>query len=258
MNRPLLLHYHLFKNAGTSVEATLERNFGPNWVSFDSPTPAGSVFASDVERLLVEHPDMCALSSHQLKPPLPDIAGVDIVPIVFVRHPLDRIQSIYDFDRRRGPVTPAAELAAANDLAGYVRIMLDRDSTLTCNFQVRALSDAWDPVTGLRTNRDDGHSLVRAKSFVSELPAVGVVEHFEGSWRRITAAIRSLFPSFDPTSDHTNADPSRASDIDTRLERLRQRMGHELYDELAGVNAMDFELYRFALDRHMSPTEGVR
>lgn len=244
MARPVIVHYHLFKNAGSSVETILKDNFGAAWLSHDGPSPAGAVFSHELARLIEEHPEASAVSSHQIRPPVPHVPGVEILPIVFLRHPLDRVQSIYDFDRRRGPVTPAAELAAEHDLPDYVDVLLDRPGILIRNFQTRVLTDAWDYDRRLPARLRLGEHLERALAFVDSLPAVGVVCRWDLSWSRLTPWLQQSFPDFHvTTSAHSNADPDRPEALDERLDRLRDRLGDSRYERLEEANAADFELH---------------
>jgi hypothetical protein len=60
MNQPtertIILHYHLFKNAGTSVDAILKRNFGDKWVTSEFP-PMGGNNTALVEEWIIAHDD---------------------------------------------------------------------------------------------------------------------------------------------------------------------------------------------------------
>src|SRR3954463_6225213 len=60
---PLLIHYHIFKNAGSSFEWALERAFGRRFLRFDSPDPRGVVSARQIARLVRDQPDLYAISS---------------------------------------------------------------------------------------------------------------------------------------------------------------------------------------------------
>ena len=247
--RPLIVHYHLFKNAGTSVEAVLKDNLGSGWVSHDSDNPAGSVFAEDIERIAVADSQITAISSHQLRPPMPLIDGMVVVPIVFLRHPLDRLQSVYDFDRRRGPITPAGELAAAHEFDEYVDVLLEQNAIHANNFQVRTLTDEWDPATGRRLTRSDHQAFERAAAFIRSLPAVGIVERYDESWLGFAALVRMLFPTFAVAPAHTNADPSRPVTLEARLDRLCDRLGEARLERLTEANKFDLCLYQAAIDR---------
>ena len=66
--RPIIIHYHFFKNAGTSVDAVLQRNFGAGWASREYPPRSTSDVARD---FLAANPHIVALSSHTLPLPPP-------------------------------------------------------------------------------------------------------------------------------------------------------------------------------------------
>ncbi|TMK06653.1 MAG: hypothetical protein E6G72_16545, partial [Alphaproteobacteria bacterium] len=96
--RPIIIHYHFFKNAGTSVDAILQRNFGAGWTSREYP-PRSTPNAA--REFLTANPQIAALSSHTLPLPPPDIPDAEILPILFIRHPLDRLKSAYLFERNQ-------------------------------------------------------------------------------------------------------------------------------------------------------------
>ena len=101
--RKIILHYHLFKNAGTSVDQVLQQNFGSRWVTREFQHRGNpAVHRKEVAEWIVAHPDACAFSSHTLELPPPQIDGVEILPVIFIRHPIDRIVSAYSFERRQG------------------------------------------------------------------------------------------------------------------------------------------------------------
>jgi hypothetical protein len=246
--RPLIVHYHLFKNAGTSVEAILRANFEDAWVSFDSEDPAGFVSTDSVLDMARADPRIVAFSSHQVRPPAPVARDFTITPVVFLRHPLDRMQSVYDFDRRRGPTTPAGEVAATHEFGEYIDVMLERNAHHVCNFQVRSLTDLRDPSTGKRTanDRDDYERAVR---FVTSLPAVGIVERYRESWFGLAAVIRCTHPRFFVPHIHSNSDPNRLDSLDERLDRMHSRLGDARFERLREANRLDLDLYDIAVAR---------
>ncbi len=78
--RKVLVHYHLFKNAGTSVDAILRRNFGARWINTEFPPPGQANHQEAIRRLILDNPTLAAVSSHTLMPPAPEIDGVEIFP----------------------------------------------------------------------------------------------------------------------------------------------------------------------------------
>jgi hypothetical protein len=105
---PLLIHYHIFKNAGTSFEWALQQAFGDRFRQYDSPSPGGVIFARELARLARREPDLVAISSHQAVPPAPRVRGRKILTSILVRDPIARIGSIYAFERGQNAQTSGA------------------------------------------------------------------------------------------------------------------------------------------------------
>jgi hypothetical protein len=79
--RTIILHYHLFKNAGTSVDHVLRQNFPSAWVSQEFPGKGGNNTA-DVSHWITSSPQTIAFSSHTMQGPIPEIQGIQIVPVI--------------------------------------------------------------------------------------------------------------------------------------------------------------------------------
>ena len=98
--RNILCHYHIFKNAGTSFEKVLTDNFGENHISFDGPFPYSRIDQEQLGIIIDRHPHAMACSSHQIHLPAPSSVSFRPIPVVFIRHPMLRIRSVYLFNQR--------------------------------------------------------------------------------------------------------------------------------------------------------------
>ena len=96
--RTVVLHYHLFKNAGTSVDRILQDNFANTWVTEEFPASGGNN-TDRVEAWIADTPDAVAFSSHTMMGPLPAVPGVRVIPVMLLRDPVARIRSAYRFER---------------------------------------------------------------------------------------------------------------------------------------------------------------
>ena len=117
--RDVIVHYHIFKNAGSSIDACLANSFGPRWHNYDIDEDWANITSDDLRQHLAEHPDLRAISSHQARSPDPSGGDLRAHPIVFVRHPIDRVGSMYSFAVSRGE-----EFAADRTFAQYVDQLL--------------------------------------------------------------------------------------------------------------------------------------
>ena len=117
--RTVILHGHIFKNAGTTFDWSLKRNFGEGFVDHREDKDMRRQGADYLLRYLEERPGIVALSSHHLCCPLPVSEAFDFVPIFMLRHPIERIWSVYQFERRQKSDSPGARRAKELDLKRY-------------------------------------------------------------------------------------------------------------------------------------------
>ena len=185
--RTIILHYHLFKNAGTSVDAILKRNFGAAWVTREFPGMRDGNTAQ-VEQWIRETPEAVAYSSHTMMGPIPQVEGVRIVSLMLLRDPIDRIKSAYRFERTQHADTWGAKLAKEHDFEGYVRARLARYGDRQCrNFQTYRLASL---VPGEETE------LERAQRALQALTVVGRVEAFGEAMDRLNSELAEAYPEF--------------------------------------------------------------
>jgi hypothetical protein len=183
MERTIILHYHLFKNAGTSVDAILKRNFPGKWVTREFPIK-GENNTALVEDWIRGTPEAVAYSSHTMMGPIPQVAGVRVISFMLLRDPIERIKSAYRFERTQQADTWGAKLAKEHDFEGYVRARLARPGDRQCrNFQTYRLASLMP---------GEGTELERAKRALGALSVVGRVEAFDAAMGRLKAA----YPGF--------------------------------------------------------------
>ncbi|NCQ25209.1 MAG: hypothetical protein COW54_06170 [Rhodobacteraceae bacterium CG17_big_fil_post_rev_8_21_14_2_50_63_15] len=236
MTRHIILHYHLFKNAGTSLDAILRQNFGPRWLSAEFPMEHGPN-TSLVEAWIRQTPEGRAYSSHTALGPLPEIAGVEVIPVILLRDPIARIRSAYHFERQQAVETWEAHLARTQDFAGYVRTRLARDGDRQCrNFQTYRLASL---IPGEAPELDRAR---QALSLVLARGVLGRVEAFDAAMTRLSDRIRPHHPAFTWHSLRANA----------RRNAAHTPVPDTLLAELNAANADDFALLAaFSEMRHI-------
>lgn len=225
MTRTVILHYHLFKNAGTSLDRILRENFEDGWVTTEFP--GGSRDNSrEVAGWIDAHPEAVAFSTHTAMGPVPQLDGTRIVSVMLLRDPVARIRSAYRFERKQQADTWGAELAKQHDLEGYVQARLARQGDRQCrNFQTQRLASM---VPG------DGPELARAELALKQLSVVGLVEDFDTVTRDLTQALRPAFPDFQARNIRVNTTtPPPETERDRRVNAV-----------LEAANADDRHLWR--------------
>ncbi len=242
--RALILHYHLFKNAGTSVDEMLRRNFGSLWAQHEFSDTRGTRSNTDaVARYLRQRPELLAFSSHTALLPLPAVDGAAVFPILFIRHPIDRLHSAYLFERWQQADTMGARLAKERDFAGYLRELLKPQRRRQArNFQTFRLSMNEPPSAGT--------DLERALRALNILPFIGLVEAYEQSIQLLGSLLKPFFPNFREVSVATNVTRRPGTTLKERLAAIREELGKELFDEVRLANADDMQIYRVVRKRY--------
>lgn len=210
--RTIILHYHLFKNAGTSVDAILKRNFGDRWVTREFPSDNENN-TELVGEWIRETPEAVAYSSHTMMGSIPQVEGVRIISFMLLRDPIERIKSAYRFERKQEADTWETRLAKKTSLEGYVRGRLAQPGDRQCrNFQTHRLASL---VPGDAPERE---SAIRA---LNRLSVIGLVEAFDAAIAALAEAIRPAYPDFTWNSVHANRSvPRPTSNNDQNVEKL--------------------------------------
>jgi hypothetical protein len=246
--RHVILHYHIFKNAGSTIDSILKNNFGPEWASIDGNNPSETLDSKIIAQYLMDNPGLKALSSHQARFPLPDSPGMKIHPIVFLRHPIDRIGSVYRFERHQ-PLSYNLlniKIARENDINEYVKWRLaDNNGAVIKNFQTVYLSGREKHMkTALATTVD----LENAKSRIRSLDFFGIVEFFSDSILGLKKHLSNDFADININYNIQNKTSDEYSTLENRLQGIRESLKPALYDEMIEKNSLDLELYSYALD----------
>jgi hypothetical protein len=230
-NRHVVVHYHFFKNAGTSVDESLKAVFGDRCIGVEDD---GGLSPAALADFIAAHPNHRVFSSHTAQFPVPQIDGVAILPIVFVRHPIDRIRSVYEFERRDPRNSPAPfRMAKELGLKDYVSWRLNEDR------QIRDFH-----VTRFARGLTGPASLATAQKYIRRLPFVGVVDRFEASLTALSQILKQSFSEADLKTRHSNVTQDTGLTIKQRVIEIRNALGPALYGEVLRQNHADIVLYR--------------
>ena len=240
--RKIIFHYHLFKNAGTSLDHLLAKNFPTQWVSREFAGPV-HLRRKDVARWIQNETDAIAFSSHTATPLQVGLANIEIFPISFVRHPIDRIASAYTFERKQGLNTFGPTLARNVSLAGYIDVHLSLGHDGQCrNFLLQHFSSFSDVV-----GQD---SETRAVNVVDQLPFIGLVQEYAASVEKLASWLKPHFPEFHPIIFEENVTRGVSVPLDERLSLISQEIGPDLYQKVTDANKADFMLYERVKQRY--------
>jgi hypothetical protein len=223
--RFVILNYHIFKNAGMSLEEILDRNFGERLTRFDGADRNARIDNRALLDLLDRNSEIEAFSSHQIRYPMPAAPGFLFFDICFLRDPLDRIRSMYDYSRVK-PIEGDAlsEMALSMDLPPFIERVLSEMPDWICNMQTEFLG---------------GEASTRTMLQASFL---GVVDRFAESIAAGEYFLRPVFAGFRCGSAEVNVSRGLEGTLEHRKLRLRDVCGERLYSELVRRNELDLAL----------------
>ena len=236
--RSVILHFHLFKNAGTSLDATLKENFkGEEWLTKEfSPQPEQN--RTELTNWILANPHTKCFSSHTaILQELP-IEDTIIIPIIFVRHPIDRIASVYNFERKQVSDSYGATLARNTSMSGYIETRLSQPHDRQCrNFHTNRFA----------TLITDKHAteLERAVKSLKQLPFVGLVDKFSSSIDRLERLLHENgFMNIKLTALQKNvSQPTITRTLSEKVNYIKVQIGDALFTRLIELNQDDLEFY---------------
>ncbi len=233
---PRLLHFHIFKNGGSTLDWILKRNFGEQFREFHGPSSESTLFAPSIAKMLEENPGFSAFSSHHFRFP---VEGIDnVVPLSFVRHPLDRVPSIYEQERRAQ--SDHLDDPVFESLSSWVAHALQHRPMLLCDAQVSFFGRG-----GIYYEVPSEDCLLDAKDVLDSLEFVGVVSQYEESMALLEHVLRRWWPTFDASYFIQNAS-ARERTLEERLARLARLLEPEVYKALVLNNRYDLNLFEYA------------
>ena len=242
-NKPVVIHYHIYKNAGTSVDAMLEKSFGAKWSPFEGADANDVQSSTALGNFLRARPDIEAVSTHLGRPPLP---WPECLPIVFLRHPILRAWSVYEF-ARQDVSQPYSEIAMQRSFADYVRWALDGEGNglVIRNYQVAHLSDASYRLVDAYLNRADADDLRESCDLLAGWGIVGIVERFATSCALFQAAYGKRAPALNLEPLWLNRSNMKTIAFEHQLAEIQDQIGESLYTKLLEHNDLDMKLYQF-------------
>lgn len=233
--RALILHMHLFKNAGTTLDWSLARAFGEAFCDHrDDASMRGN--PAFLAQFVGENPALEAISSHWLPLPIPQLDARIAYPVAFLRDPIERIASVYAFERQQAVDHPGTRRARTSTLAEYVRWRLEAGTgPVIRNYQMRMFS-------GDYPGEGDEAQYEMALENLKLFPVVGLLEDYARSVVLLESALRPGFAEIDLAWRPQNVrDPG---DVRTAQER-RLAVEHELgslRDAVLEANRLDLAL----------------
>ena len=233
--RHIILHYHIFKNAGTTVLFILKRNFGKRVASVESGRFNAPLTNEALVDFLIRHPKVEAVTSHHLWPPKPEHQDFIFHDILLLRNPLARLSSMYDFYRRTEETEDRlTREAKKRTTADFMKLLIDEHPHQVRNVQVGYLS---------RRSRTSGESdLQTALRIARQATVLGVTEMFDVAAVSAEYLLAPIFHGLSFAYIARNVSSVGPRDLGIHLPQFRDACGDQVYEQLVSLNSLDIAL----------------
>jgi hypothetical protein len=183
---------------------------------------------------------LAAISSHDVRFPLPDSKNFELLPVIALCHPIDRARSVYDFERRQEAGTPGAIKAKGLSFADCIRWrMLQGVGPTIRNFHCAFWTSNFD-------SEIDEQRYLDSVALLTRSPRGVIVERYDESMLLLEHELHQHFPAIDPCYILQNATPNRDNDLGRRIGKVFEQLAPELTVEFREKNHWDMRLYENA------------
>lgn len=249
--KTIICHYHIYKNSGTSFDAMLAKNYGNRHICFDGPFPFFSVDQEQLARVITRKNNAVSFSSHQIQLPVPVSLEFNVLPVVFVRHPLLRILSIYNFKRQTPDGTTTSKAAHEMSYDDWVGHCLSdpHEIAQVSNAQTRFLGAAYRqrPLMQKKSNRME-YDLHQAIRNIRNVELLARTEYFNEDVMRFPEILRQhgLEFTFSKTSPKNATSKNHHKCVDDRVDEVKRMLSEQNYQKLLAANNQDIYLFDLA------------
>lgn len=241
MKRTILIHHHIFKNAGTSLQYALKKYFEDKYFECELPQ-SQMVIEDDLKKFILKTPQALAISGHHICMPTPQGEDYKTLSIVLLRNPLARVESIYKFEKKQTAQTEGAIKAKELDFKEYVRWRLDKTPTMLCNYQTYYCA---------RKNKSEGSKIPTEQDLkvalhnIRSSAVVGTVERYEETLELANKILIQYYPGIN--LEYTFLNVTNKKEVKPKGEiknKLAAALGEEMVNELEARNQLDKMLWR--------------
>ena len=249
MTRKVIIHYHLFKNAGSTVDHILERECAGHFGQIEGEHPWSVLGDDEMTAFLDAHPQVDCVTSHQATIYTQVPGHLQVFPIMFLRHPIDRAHSVYEYEKRQtGSTSHGSRKAKELDFDGYVQWRMSPEGgAVIRNFQARCVSGRRNPALAKRMNDQQMHAVTLDR--IAAMEYVGIVERFDDSIVLMQRFLEAFRPGMNYQYERVNSTAGRAKTIEERLAVIQNQLSPATYELLLANNQIDLATYDVALQR---------
>ena len=249
--RTVICHYHIFKNSGTSFDSLLAKNYGNKLLKFDGPFSDFIIYQDQLHDIILRNKEIFAFSSHQIQLPVPVSLNFIVLPTIFIRHPLLRIHSIYQFKRKINDNTLTSKNANSMSFDEWIQYSLSHPG------EVGHISNAQTAHNGgvygrkslqEKKSRNIRYNLPQAKNNISRVPLLARTEYFSEDVAAFSTILKNRYDinfNYAEIEAQNVTSQSIKLPMEERLRMISDSLRKETYEAIIQANDQDLELFAY-------------
>lgn len=235
----IFLHFHIFKNAGSTIDYILEKNFKSQHKYIE---PSGSEFGvlqETIKCFLDKNKNVKSISSHSLRFPIIDFANYLFIEIISIRHPIDRIYSMFTYYQK------------INFLNVDKKIISDSFPDFVYKIFRWTPYNVINPQTNILSNKANfffppsQYDLDKAIKIINKIKFLLTVDQFDKSLSVSQYFLQHTIGPFDIKYEIQNQSNQTNINLSDKLNKLKSLYPDE-YALMEKFNSLDIELWKAA------------
>ncbi len=236
MMKTVIIHCHIFRNAGHTFDNGLKNNFGDSFLVHRDANRMKSG-AAYLGPFISENPKLKALSSHHIRFPLPEIQNVKLLPAIIFRHPVDRLGSIYLYEQKyEEPLSEDARTKKISFQKYILQKITSGKNEIINNFQTRFCTEGYP-------QKINEKEFKLAFARINGMPLLGLADYHDESLVLFEEALRPYCPDIDLSYAGHSITFSGEKILEHRVRAIFEALGLETLDAMLASNHWDLMLY---------------
>ena len=163
---------------------------------------------------------------------------------MFLRHPIDRVGSVYAFEHKQNSDSLGARMAKKMTFNEYVQWRMQPDAPITIrNFQTSRCLDIPDTIKTFITRRLTEPDYANAKKQIEDMGLLGVVDMYDESMVLFEEYLKPFFPNIDLSYVKQNITSGRKKSLVDRVRSIFNELDFNVINSMLLHNHFDLTLY---------------
>jgi hypothetical protein len=248
MKKNILIHSHIFKNAGSTLDSVLKRQFLTSFCLHTDDEVLINGGNDYLDSLLNSNPEILAFSSHSIFFYPQNSEIYNYITLLMLRHPIERMRSVYEFERLQQPaIHMGSKMAKVLEFKSFVAWYMTGNRPFT----IRNAQTIFLSANGFENDNMDYKFELAKERLADQNTLIGIVDRYDESMVLFEEELRRFFPNIDlsyPQRENVGSykcEENKDLSQEEKIQDIINELGSGL-TEVFYKNSMDLNLYEKA------------